>query len=80
MPKVKIIYDKDGCIGAGSCVAVAPFYWEMGSDEKATLKGAKRNPETGKYEMELEVTPEQLTELKDSADSCPVQVIKIVEI
>lgn len=70
----KIIHDKSGCIGCGTCVALCPKYFEMESGGKAHLKGSKLK----KGQEELEV--DQITkELKDAVDACPVQVIKIVK-
>ena len=79
MPKVKVIYNRRDCIGAGACCIVAPKFWKMSEDEKADLLGSKENPETGKYELEIEVSEDDLARLKESADSCPVMVIEIQE-
>ncbi len=75
--KVKVIYNREGCIGAGACCAVCPKYWKMADDGKAELLGAKKNPKTGDYELEIEVDKDDLKCLRESADSCPVQVIKV---
>jgi ferredoxin len=79
MPKVKIIYNREGCIGAGSCCVVCPKYWKMGDDNKANLLGSKKNEETKNYELEIEVDEKDFACLKESANSCPVQVIKFIE-
>jgi ferredoxin len=80
MPKVKVIFDRQSCIGAGICCVVCPKFWKMAKDGKAELLGSKENPETGEYELEIEVNEEDLNCLKESADSCPAQVIKVEEI
>lgn len=79
MPRVKVIYNREGCIGAGACELAAPKFWKMAGDLKVDLLGSKLNYETGKYELEIEVTAKELRALKESADSCPVQVIEVVE-
>ncbi len=79
MPKVKVIYNRKDCIGATACCAVAPKFWKMSEDGKADLLGSKENPETGKYELETEVSEDDLTLLKESADACPVMVIEVQE-
>lgn len=62
--KYKIVYDREGCIGAGSCVPACPDNWSMNEDGKADCK-------------KLEITEEELQANKDAAESCPVQVIHI---
>jgi len=77
--KVKILYDREGCIGAAACAVVAPKYWKMVDDGKADLVGGKKNAKTGKWELEVEVDEEELKLIKESAISCPVQVIVVEE-
>ncbi len=55
------------CIGCGTCEAIAPDYWKMGSDGKANLKMIKIRK--GDFEVN-----------KEAADSCPSVVIKIIKI
>lgn len=71
---MKIIHDRQKCIGCGSCVALCPKYWEMGEDGKAVLKESKK-VDGGVYELKIE-KPDCIQE---TAESCPVQIIKIVE-
>lgn len=80
MPRVKIVYNREGCIGAAACELAAPKFFKLMPDNKADLAGAKINPETLKYELEIEVTEEELRALKESALSCPVQVIEVIEL
>lgn len=70
---VKIIHDRDMCIGCGACVAVCPAYWEMGSDGKSNLKEAKNNG--GKFELQIN----EAACNKSAAQSCPVNCIHIEE-
>ncbi len=79
MPKIKVVYNRKNCIGAGSCCIVCPKFWQMNNDGKADLLGSKQNPKTGDYELTVEANKEVLKSLEQSADSCPVQVIKIVK-
>lgn len=74
-----MVYNREGCIGAAACELAAPKFFKLAPDSKADLAGAKFNPETLKYELEIEVTEEELRALKESSDSCPVQVIEIAE-
>ena len=41
MVKLRIEYDKAGCIGAAACVAVDPQRWILDKDGKADLVNAK---------------------------------------
>lgn len=77
--KVKVTYDRERCIGAGSCAVVCPKYWKMMDDGKANLLGSKQNTKTKNYELKALVTGQDLKCLREAADSCPVQVIKVVE-
>lgn len=70
---MKIILDKEKCIGCGSCAAVCPDHFEMGSDGKAHLKDSSVK------------SGEEIKEIKEedcsgqARDICPVNVIKIIK-
>ena len=66
---VKIIHDRDACIGCGACAAVCPGYWVMADDGKSDLKGAKKDV--------LEVKEAGCN--KEAAQGCPVNCIHIEE-
>lgn len=68
---VKIILEREICIGCGACEAVCPKYWQMADDAKTILLGSKKED---KYEV-LEL--EEVFCNQDAADSCPVQCITI---
>ena len=70
---MKIIIERPKCIGCGSCVAVCPKFFDLASDNDglADLKGSTQNGEN----FELEVKNAGC--VKEAADICPVQVIKI---
>ena len=78
MAKYKIVYSRKDCIGVFACVSMSEKYWEIGEDNKANLKGAKLNKETGFFE--LEIPEEDYAEVLDSATVCPVEVIMIDKI
>jgi ferredoxin len=71
---IKIIQKHEECIGCGSCVAICPKFWEMGDDGKAYPKTGTKNLK-GDYELEIK----KVECNKDAADSCPVQIIEIIE-
>ena len=68
-------HDRPNCIGCAACEAVAPEFWEMNQDGKSDIKNG-RNREDGWQELGFE--EKNLQENKDAADSCPVNVIHIV--
>ncbi len=72
---IKIIHEKEKCIGCGSCVAVCPKYWKMADDGKSDLLGAKVDSKNGNQELEIEKAECN----QDAADSCPVQCIHITK-
>ena len=78
MTKYKIIFNRKDCIGAFTCGAVSPKFWEFDDDGKANLKGAELNKETGLYELMIDENDYE--EMFESAEVCPVEVIKIEEL
>lgn len=76
--KYKIIYDRKSCIGAFSCVKVADKLWKVNNDNKADLVQSSYNKETGNYE--LMIGEENYEIALESAEVCPVNVIKIEKI
>lgn len=78
MSKVKVILNRKNCIGAAACVVVDPKYWKLADDGKVDLLGSKENTENGDYELELDVSQEEIDSLEKSAFSCPAQAIKII--
>lgn len=68
---VKIIHDRDICIGCGACVAVCPANWEMGNDGKSTLKGGKAAGKT--FVLEAKAADCNMA----AAQSCPVNCIHL---
>lgn len=72
---MKIILEREKCIGCGSCAALCSEYWEMAEDGKSHLKNSKKssNPEN----EELETKKIKCAEA--AANACPVQAIHIVK-
>ena len=64
---VKIILEREKCIGCGSCESLCPKYWKVVDDGKVNFLGPK----------------EEIEEIgcnQEAADACPVQVIEIIKI
>ena len=72
---MKIIHEREKCIGCGSCAALCSKYWEMAEDGKARLLGSKTNPKTGNDEREIE----RVECNQEAAEGCPVQCISIIK-
>ncbi len=77
MAKYKIKYNRPECIGCGVCAANCPKFWEMDDNEgKSNLKGAE-NLDNGS--AELEIDDNYLECNMEAAESCPVNVIHIID-
>ena len=73
--KFRIEHDRPNCIGCAACAAVAPDFWEMNEDGKSDIVGSvKKDDET----EELDIDEKDFAANKEAADSCPVNVIHIV--
>lgn len=72
---MKIILDREKCIGCGSCVALCPKFFEMDEGGKAHLKKGELDNKT--KEETLEVSKPECAE--ETIDVCPVECIKIYD-
>jgi ferredoxin len=70
---MKIIHEREKCIGCGSCVALCPKYWEMAEDGKAQLLNSSLNEKSKNFELEVK----KLECNQEAVDSCPVQCILV---
>lgn len=64
--RYEIVYERNKCIGAGTCVEIYPKNWKLLDDGKAKP-------------MTLEFDENEFKQNKDAADSCPVNAIHIVD-
>jgi len=78
MTKYKIEFDREICIGAIACNAVAENIWPRAKDGKVDLAGGTYNEESKKWELIID--EKDLDINKDAADVCPVEAIKIIKI
>ncbi len=67
----KIIFERDKCIGCGTCSVVCPSFWKMENDGRAFLIGA--NEENGIMEKDIS----EISCNIEASESCPVQCIHI---
>ncbi len=77
MVKYKIVYDREGCIGVGSCALLAMKFWKMTAEnDKADLVGGKMRKD-GVFELIID--EKDLHVNTEAARNCPVTVIKILD-
>ena len=74
--KVKV--DRNLCIGAASCVAVAPNTFDLDSEGKAVIK-KKDGSSTSDFVNYSDINDTE-TNIEHAAKSCPVNAIVIVEV
>ncbi|MBI2074331.1 MAG: ferredoxin [Candidatus Levybacteria bacterium] len=75
---LKVKVDRILCIGAASCVAVAPNTFEMDSEAKAVSK-KKDGSMTSEYVNYSDINDNE-ENILNAAKSCPVNAIVIVEV
>lgn len=76
MNKYLVRHDRPNCIGCGACASTCPGYWEMSSDGKSSLKGAKKLKD-GSFELEIKEEARDCNQ--QATDVCPVKVINVVK-
>ena len=69
--QIKIIVDKDSCIGVASCVQIAGEVFSLAPDGRVMLN---------KGDTLVEYPNTTLEKLIEAAKSCPTQAIKIVDV
>jgi len=75
LPKFAINHDRPNCIGCGACAAVCPSRWSMNADGKSDIIDSKMR-EDGWEELDIEES--EYDGNKQAADSCPVNVIHLI--
>src|SRR3990167_1078694 len=73
--KYQLQHDRPNCIGCAACAAVAPDFWTMHEDGKSDIVGCKKRDDEWE---ELDIEEKNFQANKEAADSCPVNVIHIV--
>ncbi len=77
MPRLTIKVDPDLCIGAASCVTVAPETFRLNDENKAYVLDHGQEPEGSTYERTIEVSEEEKENIILSAQSCPTLAVII---
>src|SRR3989344_4389338 len=75
--KYRVVYYKDKCISAFTCVAFYPERWVINNnDNKADLVGGWEDPQRPGVWI-FDFNHDELEQFKQSAMVCPVQIIEI---
>jgi ferredoxin len=77
--KLRIVVDPDLCIGAASCVTIAPDVFELNDENKAYVLDHGQAPGGPSYEREVEMTEEEKDNLILAAQSCPTLAVFIFD-
>ena len=77
MAKFKIIHHKAECINCGACAAICPEFWEMDGEGVAQLKESQKVDDHWERIIDTE---DARSRVQESADACPVSIIKVEEI
>ncbi len=73
--KYELQHDRPNCIGCAACAAISPDFWIMSEDGKSDIVGCRKK-ENGWEELDLEEKDFAIN--KEAAESCPVNVIHII--
>ena len=77
--KLRIVVDPDLCIGAASCVTIAPETFQLNTENKAFVLDHGQAPGGDEYERIVEVTQEEMDNIILGAQSCPTLAILIFD-
>ncbi|MBI4017707.1 MAG: ferredoxin [Candidatus Aenigmarchaeota archaeon] len=77
MPRYRIEYIRNKCIGAFACVSMDPASFAMNDDNKADLTNARKE-QRGEDEVWI-IETDELGSLVQAAQACPVNIIKVVD-
>lgn len=75
--KYRVEFDREGCIGAGACVAANADYWFIDDDGKATFKNSSFDKAKNMWVLYIEES--DLQKHMDAAGVCPVNVIHVYD-
>ena len=75
--KIKVRVDEDLCIGAASCVTIAPETFQLNEENKAYVLDHDAEPGGSSYEREMEVTDDEFDNILLGAQACPTLAVFI---
>jgi ferredoxin len=77
--KITVKVDRDLCIGAASCVTIAPETFQLNDENLAVVLDHGQEPGGRTFERVLEVTEEEYENILLGAQSCPTLAISIYQ-
>lgn len=77
--KLTIKVDPDLCIGAASCVTIAPETFQLNDENKAYVLDHGTEPTARTYERVVEVTEAEKDNIILAAQSCPTLAVFIYD-
>lgn len=77
--KITVKVDPDLCIGAASCVTIAPDTFALNDENKAWVLDHGEEPGGSTYERVLEVTEDEKDNIILAAQSCPTLAVFIYD-
>lgn len=78
--KLKIIYNKKGCVSSGHCVLSDPYNFTLDDEFKAVLKDGNEigGPQKGIFVKEIETDSPHL--VLNAAKTCTPKVIAVIDV
>ena len=73
--KYKIEIERGGCIACGSCYSIDPSHFEPDDEGKSTIVGGERDASGSSGVFD----DEEIEDVRDAEDSCPVSIITVTE-
>lgn len=77
--KLRIVVDPDLCIGAASCVTIAPETFQLNTENKADVLDHGQAEGGPSYERTVDVTEAEKDNIILGAQSCPTLAITIFD-
>lgn len=77
--QIRIKVDPDLCIGAASCVTIAPESFVLNEENKAYVLDHGEAPQGDTYDRTVDVTQEELDEIIMAAQSCPTLAVFVYD-
>ena len=77
--KLRIVVDPDLCIGAASCVTIAPETFQLNDENKAEVLDHGIAPDAPTYERTIEISENEKENIILAAQSCPTLAIFIFD-